>query len=413
MIVGNDAINTIGARHPGVSYVVFGAANLANVDLLRLDGSNGFRLASPINEDHSGHSVASAGDVNGDGFDDLIVGAAGDDAYGSSNTGGAYVVFGKASGFASSIDLTTLDGNDGFKITGPGTTHYVESVATAGDINGDGLDDLIVGVPNASSNGLGSGSSYVVFGREPDTAVNRTGTDASQTLVGGAFDDVLRGLGGDDKLYGHGGTDRLYGGTGDDSYFVDSNLDKVFENVGEGSDTVYASVDYRLKAGVEVETLAANAGSTGLTLTGNEFDNEIRGGAGGDTLEGGAGADVLIGGAGRDLLTGGGGNDVFKLLNVSDSGVGLVARDVIRDFVQGSDWIDLSAIDPNSRTSGDDAFTFIGGAAFSHTAGEVRQFTAAGGDSTILAGDIDGDGRTDFQIAVVGSHTLNAGDFIL
>lgn len=89
---------------------------------------------------------------------------------------------------------------------------------------------------------------------------------------------------------------------------------------------------------------------------------------------------------------------------MSDTGVGGAQRDVIHDFVQGSDIIDLSAID---------AFAFIGTAAFSHAAGEVRQFTAQNGVDTIVAGDVNGDGITDFQIAVLGSHTLHGSDFML
>ena len=138
----------------------------------------------------------------------------------------------------------------------------------------------------------------------------------------------------------------------------------------------------------------------------------LSGGDGVDVLNGQGGNDVLIGGAGRDAMKGGGGDDTFKLLGLTDSGVGGATRDVIRDFEQGHDRIDLSAIDANSHTSGDDAFTFVGTAAFSHTAGELRQYTTSSGN-TIVAGDVDGDGRTDFQIAVNGAHALSAGDFIL
>ena len=91
------------------------------------------------------------------------------------------------------------------------------SVASAGDINSDGFDDLLVGAWHANANGPYSGASYVVYGRMPDTAVNRTGTNASQTLAGGDFADFLSGLGGDDALWGHGGSDFLYGGAGNDT----------------------------------------------------------------------------------------------------------------------------------------------------------------------------------------------------
>ena len=87
---------------------MFGKASgfAANLDLSTLDGSNGFKLSGVAADDRSGRSVASAGDVNGDGFADLIVGASGADPNGT-DSGASYVVFGKASGFAANLDLST------------------------------------------------------------------------------------------------------------------------------------------------------------------------------------------------------------------------------------------------------------------------------------------------------------------
>ena len=83
-----------------------GSGFAANLDLSSLDGSNGFKLSGVAAYDSSGRSVASAGDVNGDGFDDLIVGAIVADPHGS-YSGASYVVFGKATGFAANLDLST------------------------------------------------------------------------------------------------------------------------------------------------------------------------------------------------------------------------------------------------------------------------------------------------------------------
>jgi hypothetical protein len=130
-----------------------------------LDGTNGFRLDGVAAYDQSGFSVSSAGDVNGDGFDDLIIGAEYADPNGSSS-GSSYVVFGRAGGFASSLVLSALDGSNGFRLNGVAADDFSGgSVSSAGDVNGDGFDDLIVGAPEADPNGANSGSSYVVFGK--------------------------------------------------------------------------------------------------------------------------------------------------------------------------------------------------------------------------------------------------------
>ena len=138
---------------------------MKTINLSSLDGSNGFRLDGEVAHDLFGISVSNAGDVNGDGFDDVIVGAFGADPNGLSS-GSSYVVFGKASGFSANFDLSTLNGNNGFRLDGVAAHDFSgRSVSNAGDVNGDGFDDLIVGAYGANPNGDSSGSSYVVFGK--------------------------------------------------------------------------------------------------------------------------------------------------------------------------------------------------------------------------------------------------------
>ena len=108
--------------------------------------------------DLSGNDVGGAGDVNGDGLADLIIG---------SNSSERYVVFGNAAGFGASFDPTTLDGTNGFRLKG-GLTDQ----AGAGDINGDGIDDLILGAYDSNY----VHASYVVFG-------SRDGFDSSVSLA--------------------------------------------------------------------------------------------------------------------------------------------------------------------------------------------------------------------------------------
>src|SRR5262249_58021260 len=98
-------------------------------------------------------------------------------------------------------------------------------------------------------------------------------------LTGNELDNTLIGSTGNDTLDGGAGADTVSGGSGDDSYHVDNAGDQVIEAVGDGNDTVYASVDYALAAGQEIETLRAE-GSGGLALTGNELDNTLIGSSG-------------------------------------------------------------------------------------------------------------------------------------
>lgn len=144
---------------------------IPSFNLSDLTGSNGFTINGVSPYDTSGYFVSGAGDINGDGIDDVIIGAPGfngNNPDATTSPGYSYVVFGKLGGFSANFELSKLDGTNGFAIKGIAENNGTGwSVSGAGDINGDGIDDVIIGARFADPNGLiDAGSSYVVFGKQ-------------------------------------------------------------------------------------------------------------------------------------------------------------------------------------------------------------------------------------------------------
>jgi len=142
----------------------------ASLDLSSLNGTNGFRLSGVAAFDGSGAAVSSAGDVNSDGLADLLIGAGGADSNGA-DSGASYVMFGRnaaqSGSFPASLNLAELDGTKGFRLNGVAAGDFSGGASSAGDVNGDGIEDLLIGAPGADPNGERSGASYVVFGEPP------------------------------------------------------------------------------------------------------------------------------------------------------------------------------------------------------------------------------------------------------
>jgi Ca2+-binding RTX toxin-like protein len=181
---------------------------------------------------------------------------------------------------------------------------------------------------------------------------------------------------------------------------------------GTGSDTIYGGDGNDLIIGTVADpnTLLKVPDGANVIYGGNGNDL-IAGGTGADHLYGDAGDDVLQGLNGKDVMTGGTGADSFAYINTKESPAG-AGRDVITDFSHTQhDVIDLHSIDASTKKSGDQAFAFIGAAAFTHHAGELREAELS--TRNVIQADTNGDGKADFEIQLTGHLHLVTGDFIL
>ncbi|MBY0335186.1 MAG: FG-GAP-like repeat-containing protein [Acetobacteraceae bacterium] len=304
LILGNMDATPNGARS-GSAYVVFGHAGAwtPTMSVSSLDGVNGFRLDGATAGERAGSSVAGAGDVNGDGFADLIVGASRAnytggtvDAFGNPLAVGAvYVVYGRSGAWDPTVNLGALDAQ-GYRIDGvegSALTGGVGYSVAGGDIDNDGFADVLTGAPYDG----GWGSAFAYFSLAGGPATYR-GTTLADTLRGSALGDRMDGHGQNDRLFGNAGNDTIDGGAGNDAM-----------DGGTGSDTAsYASATALVRVSLALATAQNTAGAGTDTLSNVE---NLLGSAFNDTLTGSAAANTLTGGLGDDLLSGGGGNDAL------------------------------------------------------------------------------------------------------
>jgi hypothetical protein len=357
-----------------------------------LTGTADALLASNQAGAQLGASVAGAGDVNGDGFADVIVGASLYDN-GQINEGAAFIYFGGAGGFNTNAD-TVMVSNQASALFGA-------SVASAGDVNGDGFADVIVGAPFFDNGEIEEGAAFVYFGGagpfEPnfDGRLQSDQVDAELgTSVAGAgdvngdgFADVIVGA----RLYDNGQT----------------NEGAAFVYFGGAGAVFNISIDALLQSdqvGAELGTSVAGAGD----VNGDGFADVIVGASlfdNGETDEGAA--FVYFGGAGAfdtsadaQLQS----NQVNAQLGSSVADAGDVNGDGFADVIVGA------SLYNNGQSDEGAAFVYFGGAgAFNTTADallESDQVDAYLGHSVASAGDVNGDGFAD---VIVGAYRYDNG----
>ena len=340
------------------SFTVFAADGTAQQVLVTVTGSDDVRTGTNNADILSGTTGNDT--LNGNNGNDTLDGGLGNDILNGGN----------------GIDTATYAG------LAAGVTVSLQ-IPTAQNTLGGGIDTLL-----SIENLTGTSQADVL-----------TGNASNNTLIGGDGNDVLEGGAGDDILSGGNGIDTASYGSAGSAVTVSLAVSASQRTGGAGSDTL---------TGIE-------------NLIGSGFADILTGSSTANVLTGGAGADRLTGGGGADVLFGGLGDDVFNYAALLDSGPSASARDIIRDFqgagIAGGDLIDLSAIDAIAGGR-DNAFAFIGSAAFSGVSGQLRFDTTATPGFTAVQGDTNGDGVADFQIMLQWSDAtsqiiLNAQDFVL
>jgi Ca2+-binding RTX toxin-like protein len=349
---------------------------------------------------------------------DTLVGGGGDDRL-TGGTGADAM----SGGFGNDLYFVDEAGDEVTELAG----HGIDSIQTSIDLTLTADQEIEFLRANAGMTGLTLGGNDFdnrIYGAGGNDTLR--GDHGADRLYGADGNDTLVGGGGNDRLTGGTGADAMSGGFGNDLYFVDEAGDVVTELAGQGTDSIFTGIDLTLTAGQEIEFLRANAGMTGLTLGGNDFDNRIYGAGGNDTLRGdhgadrlfgadgndtlvgGGGSDRLHGGAGEDHLTGGAGRDTFIFDTPLD---GATNVDTIVDYVAADDLIRLDQTYFSGLATGYLSASAFALDAATGSAAQIVYDTTTGALSYDSNGALAG-GATQFAV-LQGAPTLNAHEFFI
>ncbi|MDP2831692.1 MAG: calcium-binding protein [Pseudomonadota bacterium] len=421
------------------SVAINGTGNTLNNTLIGNGGSN--TLMGLAGDDSLDGGAGADSMTGGAGNDIYVVDNASDVVTENANEGTDTVQSSIAYALGANVENLTLAGSNAINGTGnelnnalTGNTGANALIGGAGNdsLNGGaGADSLIGGIGNDTyvvdnagdvvtenaNEGMDTVQSAIMWTLGANlenltltgtAAIDGSGNELANTLIGNAAANTLTGLAGNDSLNGGAGADSLIGGLGNDTYTVDNLGDVVTENANEGTDTVQSSITCTLAANVENLTLTGTAAING---TGNTLDNVLTGNTGANTLTGGAGNDTLNGGAGVDTLIGGIGNDTYVVENSGD--VVMEAANEGTDLVQSSVTYTLGANVENLTLTGTGNINGTGNSLSNTLTGNAAANTLKGGAGyDILDGGAGAD-RMEGGTEDDGYYVDNAGDVVV
>lgn len=422
-IIGAPGAN----NHTGQSYVIFGSKKLwpGSINLNYLNGKNGFTINGINMEDSSGYFVSGAGDVNGDGIADILIGA----PTANNNTGQSYLVFGSKKSWPATINLAALNGNNGFIMNGINLQDLCGwSVSRAGDVNGDGIDDILIGAPQGNNN---TGQSYVVFGSK-----NQWPTTISLADLNGSNGYAINGIHAGDFSGGSVSGAGDINGDGIDDILINSST----ANIAGQSYVVFGSKAAWPSASFNLSNLNGNNGFAINSI----YDELVSVKNAGDVNKDGI-DDIILGAVGNKNITGQSyvifgnkaswppainlqdinGNNGFNIISInpedvsgySVSGAGDVNGDDVDDVIIGA---------PGANNQRGQSYVVFGHKGpwpvniSLYMLDGTNGFTLNGinpndwsGWSVSRAGDVNGDGIADIFIGAVQANNYTGQSYII